>query len=269
MSSNYDFDQLTATPERKKHTVHSIFAGIADNYDLMNDVESFGLHRHWKHELLEQALQHLETTQGSAVLDVATGTGDIALKLVQHAPAAQITGLDFSAEMLEVAKERARATLPLNWQMKDGRVRPQRANLRFVQGDAMAMPFASASFDVVTISFGLRNMPSYEGCCRECWRVLKPGGLLLILDASYPTHPLVVRPFKLYFKHLMPKMANAIVHKDDEYHYLHDSVEAFLTKDELVGLLGSCGFEGAGYRSFMCGAAALHRAEKPAACIAP
>ena len=126
----------------------------------------------------------------------------------------------------------------------------------------MELPYAKESFDAVSISFGLRNMPSYEQVLQEIYRVLKPGGQFRCLEASYPTHKLVIPPFKLYFKHWLPVLGKLVVNSPEEYAWLNTSTEAFLTKDELVHLMQQTGFEYVSYSSYLLGAAALHRGTK-------
>jgi demethylmenaquinone methyltransferase/2-methoxy-6-polyprenyl-1,4-benzoquinol methylase len=264
-TANVKPDAYTATPEQKERWVAQVFGTISDDYDLMNDVESFGMHRQWKHALLRAALRE----RPCKVLDIACGTGDIAIALAAADQALEVWGLDFSPQMLEVAHKRASMKLGIRWVGVPNEAAPsgmdirQQSNLHFVEGNALALPFADNSFDEVVISFGLRNMGDYAACVREMARVLRPGGRLLVLEASYPTNPLIKPFFKAYFKHIMPAMATALVHHPHEYDWLYESTEAFLSKDALVQLLESCGLENARYRSFLFGAAALHGATKP------
>jgi demethylmenaquinone methyltransferase/2-methoxy-6-polyprenyl-1,4-benzoquinol methylase len=208
----------------------------------MNDLESFGLHRAWKRVLIERAA----AVEPRDILDVATGTGDIALALAQRCPAARVVGFDFSEAMLAVAAKRHSSA-----------VHPA-PNLAFLRGNAMEMPFDDVSFDVVTISFGLRNMPDYQRVLSEMVRVLRPGGLLLCLEASYPTLPVVKQGFRVYFRHIMPLMGRLVTKRPDEYRWLNDSTEAFLAKPQLAQLMADCGLIDIHYRSYLLGSAALH-----------
>jgi demethylmenaquinone methyltransferase/2-methoxy-6-polyprenyl-1,4-benzoquinol methylase len=247
--SGSGFDARSATPRQKEAWVHQTFERISERYDLMNDLESFGMHRAWKRALISG----VKALEPQAVLDVASGTGDIALALVQAMPRAQVTGLDFSKNMLDVARRRVLASRSLG----------DEARLSFVQGNAMDMPFESDSFDVVVISFGLRNMPDYQRSLEEMARVLRPGGSLFCLEASYPTAPIIKPTFRLYFKHIMPQMARLVTHKSAEYRWLNDSTELFLSKPQLAALMERCGLSSVRYRSFALGAAALHHGVKP------
>lgn len=242
----------------KERWVHSVFQDISKDYDFMNDLESFGFHRLWKAALVRLVKQEAPST----VLDLACGTGDISLLLARALPKGEITGLDFSENMLSVARKRAKTELPARWRLNERGVLKLQQNLRFVQGNAMKLPFADAEFDVVTISFGLRNMADYAQVVAEAYRVLKPGGVFLCLEASYPTAPVIRPTFKLYFKYLLPTVANIAIKKPEQYKWLNDSTEAFLTKQELALLFIEQGFTQVGYRSFMYGAAALHSGSK-------
>jgi demethylmenaquinone methyltransferase/2-methoxy-6-polyprenyl-1,4-benzoquinol methylase len=245
--------------DNKEQWVHSVFEGISGKYDLMNDIESLGLHRLWKQSLLRGVLR----CRPRDVLDLACGTGDISMLLAKALPQARVCGLDFSGNMLAVARRRAAGRLPMTWSYDGaGAMRPDN-KLCFIEGNAMSLPFDAESFDVVTISFGLRNMADYHQVASEICRVLRPGGAFFCLDASYPTLPVVRPAFKVYFKHLLPAVANVVTRQPEQYRWLNDSTEAFLTKDELVLLFVQAGFERVSCRSFMLGAAALHYGFKP------
>jgi demethylmenaquinone methyltransferase/2-methoxy-6-polyprenyl-1,4-benzoquinol methylase len=233
------------TPEDKETRVHEIFESISGGYDKMNDVISLGMHRRWKRSLIRD----LTTHRCADILDVASGTGDIALLIAHKNRQAHIVATDFSAAMLEVAKRRiAAAGLP---------------NISVDQQNAMAMDFEDDTFGCSVISFGLRNMPDYEQVLREMTRVTKPGGYLYCLDSSVPTNPLVRPFFTLYFKYLMPLLGRLFVDAPDQYTWLYTSTEAFLTKDELKALMLSVGLQDVRVTSHLFGAAARHRARKP------
>jgi len=237
-------DPKKVEPKQKEAWVLRVFQGISKDYDRMNDLGSFGQHRIWK-SILVETVAKLEPQD---VLDVACGTGDIALGIASKDPHAKVVGLDMSCNMLNVARSR-NATA--------------QSNVDFVQGSALELPFEDASFDVVTISFGLRNMADYRLALEEMVRVLRPNGCFFCLEASYPTIPVFKQVFKLYFKHFMPWMANLITKKEAEYRWLNDSTEAFLTKDQLVSLMDACGLAASQYESFNLGVAALHFGIKP------
>jgi len=247
-------DNLTKTkaktPEQKRAFVHDVFETISDDYDRMNDIESFRLHRGWKKALVKQVVAALPVDAKSPlVLDVACGTGDISLALGQALPDAQVVGLDFSNNMLAVARRRL-----------TGLPNPS-PSIDFIWGDALSLPFADNSVDALTISFGLRNLPDFEAALKEFARVIKPGGSFFCLEASYPSLPVIKHLFRLYFRYLMPLIAALMVGHRQQYQWLNDSTEVFLSKSELSSLMQGCGFHNVKARSFFFGVAALHQAK--------
>jgi len=228
------------TPEQKQERVYEVFQEISGNYDRMNYVISAGRHGAWKRALIKRVALACPRN----VLDVASGTGDIALQLARALPETRIVASDFSENMLAVAERRIEAagitTIEISCQ------------------NAMQMSFPDMSFDAVTISFGLRNMPDYRRVVEQCVRVLRPGGLFACLDASYPTNALVKPFFRLYFAHIMPLIGRVFAKAPAEYQWLADSTEAFLAKPELAQLMQDCGQGAVTWRSFMLGGAALH-----------
>lgn len=234
----------SATPAQKEEKVYSVFQNIASGYDKMNDVISFGAHRSWKAQLIKL----VTVARYEKILDVASGTGDIALWLAQKNPQASIVASDFSENMLAVTERRC-GELGID-------------NVEISCQNAMAMSFEDDSFDCVVVSFGLRNMADYGDAVSEMIRVLRPGGQFYCLDSSYPTNPLVKPFFKLYFKYLMPALGRLFVSAPDEYKWLNDSTEAFLSKDELVEVMRSAGLKDVSYHSHMFGGAARHSGKK-------
>jgi demethylmenaquinone methyltransferase/2-methoxy-6-polyprenyl-1,4-benzoquinol methylase len=162
--------------------VNDLFAAIARRYDLLNDLQSFGLHRRWKHRVAVLAA----AAPGARALDLCCGTGDIAFALARRG--AETTGLDFSEKMLEVADSR---------RLKNSKLKTQ--NLKFIQGDAQQLPFPDNSFDIVTVGYGLRNLASWERGLDEMFRVTRPGARLVVLDFGKPPNALWR---KIYFTHL-------------------------------------------------------------------
>jgi len=296
------FNAKTATSIQKEAWVYQTFERISGRYDLMNDLESFGLHRLWKRKLVKAVC----ALAPNDVLDVASGTGDIALGITRTRPQARVVALDFSQNMLDVARHRAEAALALsNSQNQVMEPVPDTSTilptpsglptppvtkttpalqapsithtspiplaspaptalskLEFVQASALELPFPDESFDAVTISFGLRNMPDYQRSVGEMVRVLRPGGCFFCLEASYPTIPGIKQAFRLYFRYIMPAIADLVTGKRAEYQWLNDSTEAFLTKEQLVELMEQQGLCNARYRSLALGAAALHHGVK-------
>ena len=218
----------TGIPEgvKKADFVQRLFNTIAKRYDLLNDCISFGMHRHWK----QQAVNRLQLEAGQTALDVCTGTGDLlALLLKAVGNNGQVTGLDFSEEMLAVAHKRYTVHLQV-----------EASNLTLVQGDAMALPFADNSFDAGIVSFGLRNVTTIETAVAELVRVVKPGGVVLNLD----TCPQVLLPgFDIYFSKVMPFIGRLLAGNQSAYQYLQASSKNFLTPERLQQVFQQCGLE--------------------------
>ncbi|MCL1790534.1 MAG: demethylmenaquinone methyltransferase [Peptococcaceae bacterium] len=232
------------TKADKEQKVYTVFQNISDDYDRMNDIICFGMHHRWKRDLVNR----INKRKYTSILDVCCGTGDIILELARDNPKASLCGLDFSENMLSVAEER--------------KAQSDLTNIRFQHGNAMELPFANNSFQCVTISFGLRNVPDYGQVLEELYRVLEPGGMLYCLDSSYPESPFVRPFFKLYFKYIMPAVGHLFSNHKEEYKWLNDSTEQFLNKNELAQLIQSVGFQKPAVRTYLLGSAALHRGKK-------
>jgi demethylmenaquinone methyltransferase / 2-methoxy-6-polyprenyl-1,4-benzoquinol methylase len=172
-----------APGEPRAAKVNDLFAAIARRYDLLNDLQSFGLHRRWKRRVVELA----RVKTGDRALDLCCGTGDLAFALARQG--AETTGLDFSPQMLEVAESR---------RCKANR-KSQIVNLKFLEGDAQQIPFPDNSFDIVTVGYGLRNLAGWECGLDEMFRVARPGARLIVLDFGKPANALWRR---IYFTHL-------------------------------------------------------------------
>jgi demethylmenaquinone methyltransferase/2-methoxy-6-polyprenyl-1,4-benzoquinol methylase len=223
--------------EAKSSYVNELFSALAKRYNVMTDVWTLGLHRLWK----RQAMQILALQPGERVLDVATGTGDLAFaEQAAVGPEGQVVGVDSCAPMLEVARQR------------------QPGAVDFHEGDAMDLRFPDASFDVITIGFGLRNVADRSQALREFRRVLRPGGRLMVLDFSTPTSkPLKALHDVLYFV-VMPKLGRAVAWHRDAHHYTADSIRSWLSRDELNKAMLDAGFIGTRYVSLSTGFATVH-----------
>jgi demethylmenaquinone methyltransferase/2-methoxy-6-polyprenyl-1,4-benzoquinol methylase len=217
-----------------------MFSGIARRYDLLNHLLSGNVDKRWR----RKAARALESSliEGARVLDVACGTGDLSLVLAE-AGAARIIGLDFCRPMLEIARRKADA---------DSRSIP------FVEGDALRLPFADATFDAVTIAFGLRNLAGVADGLRELRRVLKPGGRLAVLEFSSPVVPGFRALFRFYFTRVLPHIGGLVSGSRGAYEYLPDSVSRFPDQKRLAELMRAEGFEGVEYSNLTGGIAALH-----------
>jgi demethylmenaquinone methyltransferase/2-methoxy-6-polyprenyl-1,4-benzoquinol methylase len=206
---------------RRAGRVRELFGTIARRYDLINDVQSLGLHRLWKRRLVP--LAGLEP--GRRALDLCCGTGDVAFALARTG--AIVTGLDFSPAMLAVARERARR--------EAGRV-------EFLEGDALNLPFPDASFDAVTISYGLRNLADFEAALAGMRRVLRPGGRLLILDFGKPANPAWRAVYFTYLRMAVPVFGRVFAGSADAYGYILESLRHYPGQQGVAALLGRQGF---------------------------
>ena len=222
----------------KEKTVYQIFQKIAGRYDRSNVLISLGLQGRWKRMLTGRLIKNLP--EGAAVLDVCSGTGDIALELARTRRDLRVTGLDFSPAMLKEAERRRRG----------------RKNVRFLQGNALALPFRDGVFDAAVISFGLRNTADYGRTLREMIRVVKADGSVACLDSFVPGVRLV-RPFyRFYFRNVMPLIGGGLKHRK-EYRWLYLSTQSFLRPEQLVRMFREAGLEDVCLESRMFGACAL------------
>jgi demethylmenaquinone methyltransferase/2-methoxy-6-polyprenyl-1,4-benzoquinol methylase len=203
-----------------------MFDAIAPRYDFLNHVLSAGIDRRWR----KRAIRSLGLTGRERVLDVCTGTADLAIAARTATPgAARVVGVDFAGAMLDVGREKVR---------RAGLAK----EVMLVRGDATRIPAAEASVDAVTVAFGIRNVADVRASCREMCRVLRPGGALAILEFAIPTVPIVRTAYLMYFRHVLPAIGRLVSKHGAAYGYLPDSVGAFATPAQLVDTLQACGF---------------------------
>ncbi len=217
--------------------VHAAFSSIAERYVTANHVLSMGTDLLWR----QRALQMIAEWKPAKLLDIATGTGDLALAVAHALPEIDVLGTDFCAPMLAVAQRRGLANV--------------------LEADAMNLPLADASFDAATVAFGLRNMADYAAALREFRRVLRPGGHLLVLDFSMPENPVLAAPYRLYLHHVLPRIAGLITGNVNAYDYLGESIEAFPRGAAFLDLLRSCGYSAPSQLPLFCGIATIYTAE--------
>ena len=230
--------------------VREMFDGIVPRYDLLNRLMTGGRDVAWRKIAVREAANQLNPATAS-VLDIATGTGDLALEL-ERAGFASVVGLDFSAPMLQEAERKAQA-------------QPGGASLvSWVQGDAMALPFAANTFDAVTVGFGLRNMPDYLGALREVVRVLKPGGTFVCLETSPPPSPVLRSVFECSMRTGVPLLGGVLSGDRAAYAYLPQSSSVFPDADSLGRLMQVAGLRNVRYLRRGLGAVAIHVGRKPA-----
>ncbi len=204
--------------EQRATRVGDLFATIAPRYDLINDLQSFGLHRVWKRRLVRLA----NPQSGERALDVCCGTGDLAFAL--SARGAAVTGLDFSEAMLDVAKKRM---------AKDAVVHSASPKTRphFIQGDAQQLPFDAGQFDIVTVGYGLRNLASWETGVQEMWRVTRTGGRLLMLDFGKPPNLWWRAIYFGYLRRFVPLLGRLVCGNASAYRYILESLEPYPAQD--------------------------------------
>lgn len=236
------FGYQTVETGQKARLVHGVFTRVASKYDLMNDLMSAGVHRLWKDAMMDW----LAPRPGQRLLDVAGGTGDIAFRFLDRAgQGAQATVLDLTEQMLLEGRERAQAQA--------------RADaLDWVVGDAMALPFAASTFDVYTISFGIRNVTHIDRALAEAFRVLRPGGRLMVLEFSQLPNPLMQKAYDLYSFNVIPAMGQAVAGDRDSYQYLVESIRRFPDQETFAQMIRQAGFGQVKYRNLSMGIAALH-----------
>lgn len=228
--------------------VHEMFSSIAPRYDRANDVLSFGLHRLWR----DRALKAGGVTAGNTVIDLCTGTGDVAFaagRLV--GPTGKVFGLDFVLPMLELAAtKRSRMQLP--------------CDVQFLQGDAMSIPFPDASADNVTVSFGIRNVDDPQHCLKEMFRVLRPGGAAIVIEFGKPRLPVFREVYNLYCRYVMPIIGGMLTGNRAAYEYLPRTSKAFPAGEEFAQLMRNSGFPDPQIKPLLTGLAYIYIGRKPA-----
>ncbi|MGB0901505.1 bifunctional demethylmenaquinone methyltransferase/2-methoxy-6-polyprenyl-1,4-benzoquinol methylase UbiE [Halocynthiibacter sp.] len=235
------FGFQTVNEAEKAGMVHGVFTNVASKYDVMNDAMSMGIHRVWKDAMMDW----LAPRPGQRLLDVAGGTGDISFRFLKRAGHGHATVCDMTESMLVEGSRRAEAGT-----MSD--------SLDWVVGDAMALPFESNTFDVYTISFGIRNVTRIPDALREAYRVLRPGGRLMVLEFSQIPNDMMQKAYDLYSFNVIPKMGQVIAGDADSYQYLVESIRKFPQQDVFADMIKDAGFDQVKYRNLSLGIAALH-----------
>lgn len=241
-----DFGFRKVDVQEKKNLVSEVFHSVANRYDLMNDVMSFGIHRAWKKFCIE--LTSLRSHH--YVLDLAAGTGDLAIRM---APLLGTTGnlfvTDINESMLTIARQRMIAK---------GLV----GNIHYLLVDAQQIPFPQDTFDCVTIGFGLRNVTDKEAALHSIHRVLKPGGKLIILEFSHPNVPLLSSLYDAYSFNVLPLLGKIFAKDEASYRYLAESIRMHPNQDTLLHMMETAGFEQCTYHNLTGGIVAIHRGYK-------
>jgi len=243
-TTHFGFETVSET--EKAGRVHGVFSSVASRYDRMNDAMSLGVHRLWKDALLDW----LAPRAGMRLLDVAGGTGDIAFRFLRRVNGdGRATVLDMTADMLAEGRRRAEATTFAD-------------SLDWVVGDAMALPFADGQFDAYTISFGIRNVTRIDAALAEAFRVLRPGGRLIVLEFSHVPEPSLRWLYDRYSFNVIPALGQAIAGDRASYQYLVESIRRFPDQDAFAAMIADAGFGQVRYRNLSMGIAALHSAWK-------
>lgn len=240
------FGYKDVAPDEKTHLVRGVFDSVADQYDIMNDVMSGGIHRIWKDRLIRQ----IRPRPNEDYLDVAGGTGDIAFRIHQKTSGnANITVLDLNENMINAGRNRA---IDRGWI----------DNFNWMTGNAETLPFEDNSFDIYTISFGLRNVTRIDTALKEAYRVLRPGGRFFCLEFSHVKNPFFAQAYKTYSKFIIPQMGQIIAKDRDSYQYLVESIERFPNQRELCSRIKDAGFDRAHHIDLTNGIAAIHQGWK-------
>jgi len=237
------FGFRTVDPGEKAGLVRGVFASVASKYDVMNDLMSFGVHRLWKRFAIELA----GVRPGQRVLDLASGTGDLADRFADLVgPDGLVLMTDINAAMLHVGRDR----------MLD---RGHAGNLAFAQVDAEALPFPVDSFDLITIAFGLRNVTHKEKALAAMYRALRPGGRALVLEFSKPVNRPLEKLYDLYSFHILPRMGELVAKDADSYRYLAESIRVFPDQPTLAQMMRDAGFDDCRWHNLTGGIVAVHR----------
>ncbi|MCO6547586.1 MAG: bifunctional demethylmenaquinone methyltransferase/2-methoxy-6-polyprenyl-1,4-benzoquinol methylase UbiE [Gilliamella sp.] len=237
-----DFGYKQVPKQEKVKRVAEVFHSVADKYDVMNDLMSFGIHRIWK----KITIEYSSVRKGQKVLDLAGGTGDLTAKFSQLVGDDGLVVLaDINESMLKVGRDKLR---------DKGLFK----NIEYVQANAEELPFANNYFDCITISFGLRNVTNKEKALRSMWRVLKPGGRLLILEFSKPQYQILNKAYDLYSFTMLPLMGKIVANDSESYRYLAESIRMHPDQNTLKKMMEDAGFVDVKYHNMTGGIVALH-----------
>lgn len=242
METSYGFRNVGES--EKQGLVNEVFHKVANRYDVMNDMMSAGMHRVWKDGMV--AWLNPPRRAGWKVLDVAGGTGDIAFRIVEAShDNAHATVLDINGSMLAVGRERAEK-------------RGLALKTDFVEANAEELPFADETFDAYTVAFGIRNVPRIDVALSEAYRVLKPGGRIMVLEFSEVDMPLLDKVYEAWSFNAIPRIGQAVTGDGEPYAYLVESIRKFPNQHNFAAMMTTAGFDRVTFRNYSGGIAALH-----------
>jgi demethylmenaquinone methyltransferase/2-methoxy-6-polyprenyl-1,4-benzoquinol methylase len=255
--TNYSHDRIVPFKDSqlgKKQQVAEMFDKIAFRYDFLNRFLSGGIDIYWRRRAIREVRAGLGTPSSNGVprtvLDVATGTADMAILMARYLHAVQITGVDISSGMLEIGRQK------VNRLQMNGQITLQ-------TGDSESLQFPDASFDAITVAFGVRNFENLEKGLKEMLRVLRPGGRLVVLEFSQPRTPGIRQFYDLYLRLVAPKLGKMVSSSREAYQYLNDSVKAFPEGAAFTQILDGCGYTHTRLRRLSLGICSLYIGEKP------
>lgn len=239
--------------DNKGEQVEQMFDSIAPAYDFMNTAMTFGLHRHWRDKALKELTGQLDAAGAVRpnILDLACGTGDVTLRLAAMLPQATITGVDLSRGMLDVAQKKS-----------DKLPAADRTRISFRQADALALSFATGSFDAVTIAYGVRNFENLRAGYAEMLRVLRPGGTLCVIELCEPHNPIMRLGYKFYSRTLIPLVGRMVSRDRRAYTYLPESIAACPQRRSMTSLMEQTGFTQCRWRTLFPGVCCIYTAVK-------
>lgn len=242
-TTHFGFRQVDKNDKVK--LVRGVFDSVASKYDIMNDLMSLGIHRIWKHI----AVQLGNVRKGEQVLDLAGGTGDLTTLFQERVgDSGRVVLADINAQMLNTGRNRL---------IDQGLV-----TVRYAQVNAECLPFADNSFDCICIGFGLRNVTDKEAALRSMYRVLKPGGRVIILEFSHPTDKVTEKVYDFYSFNVLPKIGKIVANDEESYRYLAESIRMHPKQEELKGMMENAGLERCEYFNMTQGIVAVHRGYK-------
>lgn len=237
--------------EAKGKQVGEMFDSIAPSYDFMNTMMTGGLHVNWRNRALKMASANLPHGVPKMALDVACGTGDVSFRLHELFPKAHITGLDLSAGMLKIASEKLK-----------GMDSDAKNHITFIEGNSLKMPFPNDTFDLVTVAYGVRNFEHLEDGYREMHRVMKPSGVICVIELSEPSNGFIKSLYRIYSQRVIPVIGRMVSHDTRAYSYLPESIAACPQRGEMTAMMEGAGFKDARFKSLTLGVITIYIATK-------